>query len=112
MSQKETYHLPDTALEVDFSGDETKDDYLADFRPQLKASLTRYLIKDGVVFEEKEASSRWKTKGGADSRLEFVIDSWIHAGSYEWKKAKDKHSKKVRWTLACDEQVTILMRPA
>lgn len=103
--------MPGLRMEVDFSGDESTHDILNDFRPRLMQSLTKYLIKDGVVFEEKESSKPWKVTGGADTRLEFVIDSWIRDSSYEWKKAKDKQSGKLRWILTCDEQVTILVMP-
>ena len=98
-------------LEIDFSGDETSRDDLNDFRPRLKQSLTKYLINDGVVFDEKESSKPWKIAGGADTRLDFVIDSWIRESSHEWKKLKDKQSGKLRWILGCDEQVTILVLP-
>jgi len=111
MAQKETYHLPGVRLEIDFSGEETHGIDSDDFRPGLKRMLMQHLIKDGVVFEEADSARNWKANGQADTRLESVIDSWIRNGKYESTKAKDKHAKKVRWILNCDEQVTILLQP-
>jgi len=111
MAHKETYHMPGVKLEIGFSGKESHGADLEDFRPGLKQKLVQYLVKDGVAFEEADAGSNWKANSEADTRLESAIDSWIRLGKYQWTKAKDKHAKKVRWILACDEEVTILLQP-
>lgn len=111
MARKEVYHLAGGRLEVDFSGDESVQDDFADFRPRFKKSLMQHLVSDGAVFEDREAASNWKANGGADTRVEAAIDTWIRDRGYKCTKAKDKQSKKVRWILEGEEQVTILAFP-
>ena len=103
--------MPGALLEIDFAGGEQPPDDWAGMRPMITGSLMKCLITDGVAFEEKEAASDWKPSGGASTRIESVIDSWIRAEKYPWSKAKDLHSKKVRWVLDCEEKVIILAEP-
>ena len=110
-TQKEALHLPGVTLEIEFKGDQAGSADSYEFRGAMKQKFVQYLIKDGAVFEEADAAPNWKANGEADTRLEAAIDSWIRIGKYPCTKAKDKHAKKVRWTLACDEQVTILLQP-
>ncbi|MGB8353413.1 MAG: hypothetical protein WCD79_05970 [Chthoniobacteraceae bacterium] len=111
MAQKETYHLPGMKLEIDFSGDESHVADLEDSRPGLKRDFMQYLIKEGAVFEQADAGSNWKANGEADTLLEATVDSWIRLGKYKYKKSKDRQAKKIRWILACDDEVTILLEP-
>ena len=111
MAQKETYYFPGMRLEIDFLDNEKALDDFSSFRTRLKESLMKYLITDGAVFVDREAASDWKASGGADTRLESVIDSWLRAGNYECQKFKDRQAKKARWILSTDEQVTMMLLP-
>jgi len=111
MAQKETFYFSGMRLEIDFLNDEPDPDDFVGFRRRLKESLMKYLIADGAVFVDREAASDWKASGGADTRLEMVIDSWLRAGKYVCQKFKDRQAKKARWVLSTDEDVTLLLLP-
>jgi hypothetical protein len=110
MAARETLYLPSVVLEVDFAGDEATAYDLKTFRSGLKGRLVKKLIDDGVAFEERGMYDEWNGED-AVSRLENVVDAWVLANRYDCSKSKDRHSRKARWVLECEEQVTILMMP-
>lgn len=111
MAAREILHLPCVTLEVDFAGDEATAYDLKTFRSGLKGRLVKKLIDDGVAFEERGMYDGWQDVDTV-SRLEQVVDAWVLANRYGCSKSKDRHSRKARWVLDCEEQVTILMEPA
>ena len=113
MAQKQIFHLPSVALELEFAGDEGKYYDLRAFRSALKDRLMKCLVADGVAFQERKLPVADDLKDGEDAvlRAEAVVDAWVLSNKYECSKSRDRHSRKACWVLDCDEQVTILMRP-
>ena len=98
-------------LEVDFAGDEELAYDLRAFRPRLKAKLMKCLVADGVAFQEMTCPDDWRGGDDAVSKVETVVDAWVLESKYPCSKARDRLSRKARWVLECEEQVTILMLP-
>jgi hypothetical protein len=69
------------------------------------------LVTDGVAFQERGDVDDWKGGNDAVSRVEGVVDAWILGSKYPCLKARDVHSRKARWVLECEEQVTLVMVP-
>lgn len=114
MALRETYYLPSVTLDVDFAGDEAVAYDLKAFRSGFKDRLMKRLIAAGVAFQEPSmtVAGGWRGEEDAVSRLEGAVDAWVLENKYPCSKSRDKHSRKARWTLECEEQVTILMMPA
>lgn len=113
MAIRETFYLPSVTLDVDFAGDESAAYDLKAFRSAFKDRLTKRLITEGVAFQERSvaAAGSWRGEEDAVSRLEGAVDAWVLENKYPCSKSRDKHSRKARWTLECEEPVTILMMP-
>jgi hypothetical protein len=71
------------------------------------------LVADGAAFQERKLPIAEEDEPGEDAigRVESVVDAWVLSNKYECAKSRDAHSRKARWVLACEEQVTILMTP-